>query len=86
MFGVFLTPVFFYVIQGFGESRWFSLRVRKTASWLLGGVLGSAVGFILGKLGHVPPVWGPIVGAAVGVLLVLAVLDAHRRWWGDPGA
>ncbi|HEV3085146.1 MAG TPA: efflux RND transporter permease subunit, partial [Gemmataceae bacterium] len=38
MFGVFLTPVFFFVIQGFGESRWFSgLRIRKVASWLLGG-------------------------------------------------
>ncbi len=84
MFGVFLTPVFFFVIQGFGESRWFSsLRVRKTASWLLGGVLGLAVGFFLGKLGLVPQVWGPLVGAAAGVLLVLGVLDAHRRWWPD---
>ena len=82
MFGVFLTPVFFYVIQGFGESRWFSdVRVRKVASWLLGGLLGLAVGFFLAKLGLVPLPWGPIVGAAAGVLLVLAVLDAHRRWW-----
>ena len=85
MFGVFLTPVFFYVIQGFGESRWFSsVRVRKTASWLLGGVLGLAIGFFLAKLGLVSLVWGPLVGAAAGVLLVLAVLDAHRRLWGEP--
>ncbi len=82
LFGVFLTPVFFFVIQGFGESRWFSgVRVRKVASWLLGGLLGLAVGFFLAKLGLVPLPWGPIVGAAAGVLLVLAVLDAHRRWW-----
>jgi multidrug efflux pump len=80
MFGVFLTPVFFYVIQGFGESRWLSgPRVRKTASWLLGGLLGLAVGFFLGKLGEVSLVWGPIIGAAAGVLPVLAVIEAHRR-------
>ncbi len=82
MFGVFLTPVFFFVIQGFGESRWFSdLRVRKVASCLLGGVLGLAVGFFLAEIGLVPPYWGPLVGAAAGVLLVLAVLDVQRRWW-----
>ena len=84
MFGVFLTPVFFFVIQGFGESRWFSqLRIRKVASWLVGGLLGLAVGFFLAKLGVVPLPWGLIIGAAAGVLLVLAVLDAHRRWWGE---
>jgi multidrug efflux pump len=84
MFGVFLTPVFFFVITGFGESRWFgNPRIRKVASWLLGGLLGLAVGFFIAKLGLVPLPWGPIVGTAAGVLLVLAVLDAHRRWWSD---
>jgi multidrug efflux pump len=84
LFGIFLTPVFFFVIQGLGESRWFSnLRVRKVASWLLGGLSGLAVGFFLAKLGMGSILWGPIVGAAVGMLLVLAVLDAHRRWWSE---
>ena len=85
VFGVFLTPVFFYVIQGFSERPWFAnRRVRRTASWLLGGVLGAAIGFFLAKLGHVPLLWGPLVGAAVGVLTVLAVLDEHsRRWWSE---
>ncbi len=83
-FGIFLTPVFFYVIQGFGESQWFSgPRVRKAASLLLGGLLGLAVGFLLAKLGRVHLLWGPLVGAAAGVLLVLAVLDARRRWWSE---
>jgi multidrug efflux pump len=81
-FGIFLTPVFFYVIQGFGESRWFSgPRVRKVASLLLGGLLGFAIGFLLGKGGVVSLLWGSLFGAAIGVLLVLAVLGAHRRWW-----
>ena len=87
LFGIFLTPVFFYVIQGFGESRWFSgVRVRKVASSLLGGLLGLAVGFFLARLGVVSLVWGPLVGAALGVLLVLGLLDAQRRWWGEPRA
>ena len=84
LFGVFLTPVFFFVVQGFGESRWFMrLPVRKTASWLLGGILGAAIGFFLAKLGVVLLPWGPLVGAAAGALVVLAVLDAHRRWWSE---
>jgi multidrug efflux pump len=83
LFGVFLTPVFFFVIQGFGESRWLSgPRVRRTASWLLGGVLGLALGFFFARLGVLPLLWGPIVGAAAGVLIVVAVLAARRRWWG----
>ena len=84
LFGVFLTPVFFYVIQGFGESRWFSSRrVRKRASLLLGGLLGLAVGYFLAMLGRVPMPWGPLVGAAAGVFVVLSVLDAHRLWWSE---
>ena len=81
LFGIFLTPVFFYVIQGFGEGRWFrNLRVRWVASWLVGGLSGLAGGFFLAELGLVSLLWGPLVGAAAGVLVVLAVLDAHRRW------
>jgi hypothetical protein len=30
LFGIFLTPVFFYVIQGLGESRWLNTpRMRR---------------------------------------------------------
>ena len=79
-FGVYLTPVFFYVIQGLGEGRWFgNLRVRAVASVLGGGVLGSATGFLLAELHWVSRLWGPLVGAALGVLMVLAVLNLRRR-------
>ena len=38
LFGIFLTPVFFYVIDGLGESRWFASR------WARGfGVIGLAM-------------------------------------------
>ena len=82
MFGVFLTPVFFYVIQGFGESRWLSgPRVRKVAllrfwaalwAWGSGSLLQSLAWLI-------SLVWGPLLGVAAGLLLVLSVLDVHRR-------
>ena len=80
LFGVFLTPVFFYVIIGIGESRLFaSAAARWLVSCLLGGFLGLAGGFLLGKLGVVRLPWSAIVGACAGVLAVLAILEIHRR-------
>jgi multidrug efflux pump len=82
LFGIYLTPVFFFVIQGLGEGRWFqNLRVRRVASWLLGGASGLLGGFLFAELGLVPHPWGPLVGAATGVLIVLGVLGVQRRWW-----
>jgi multidrug efflux pump len=80
IFGIFLTPVFFYVIQGMGETRLFaSTAVQWLGSSFLGGGLGAATGYMLGKLGWFPLPWATIVGACCGVLLVLAVLGVHSR-------
>ena len=80
LFGIFLTPVFFYVIIGLGESRLFaSAASRRLVSCFLGGFLGLAGGFLLGKLGVVRLPWSAIVGACAGVLVVLAILEIHRR-------
>ena len=58
LFGIFLTPVFFYVIIGLGESRLFaSAASRRIVSCFLGGFLGLAGGFLLGKLGVVLLPW-----------------------------
>ena len=85
LFGVFLTPVFFFVIQGFGESRWFSgLRVRKTASWMLGGVLGLAVGYLLGDFGLVPLFWLP-AGRSMAQLISAAVMRPNTSSGTAPG-
>ena len=56
LFGIFLTPVFFYVIEGFGESRLMSRRRRaRVASAVMGGVAGLAVGAVCsGALGICP--------------------------------
>ena len=46
LFGIFLTPVFFYVMQGFSEMRVFARdEVRWTISCLMGGLVGLVVGF-----------------------------------------
>jgi multidrug efflux pump len=80
LFGIFLTPVFFYVIIGLGESRLLaSSASRWIVSCLLGCLVGLAGGYLLGKLGVVLLPWSAIVGAAAGVLVVLAVLEIHRR-------
>jgi multidrug efflux pump len=80
MFGIFLTPVFFYVIQGLGEAPLItSVAGRWIASVVLGGFLGLMTGFLLGRLGVVSLFWALPVGACAGALAVLAVLGIHQR-------
>jgi multidrug efflux pump len=79
-FGIFLTPVFFYVIVGIDESRLLaSAGSRRLVSCFLGGLLGGAGGFLLGKLEVVRLPWSAIVGTCAGVLMALAILEIHRR-------
>src|SRR3989442_9650822 len=51
LFGIFLTPVFFYVIQGLGETQLFAPGgiARRIGSPLAGGLSGFAVGFLLAR-------------------------------------
>ena len=81
LFGIFLTPVFFYVILELGVTRLF-LAVAATGwlgSTMLGGVLGLAGGYFFAKLGLVALPWALVGGACAGVLAVLAVLGIHRE-------
>jgi multidrug efflux pump len=80
LFGVFLTPVFFYVIQGIGETRFFSgFMFQFIGSCLMGSFLGASTGYLLGKLGVFALPWAGIVGGFVGLLAILAVFGVHRR-------
>jgi multidrug efflux pump len=80
LFGIFLTPVFFYVLIGLGESRLFaSAASQRLVSCSIGGLVGLAGGGLLGKLGVVRLPWSAIVGASAGVLLVLSILEIQRR-------
>ena len=79
LFGIFLTPVFFYVIQGLSETRLFSGRaMRWVGSAVLGGLVGTGTGFLLARLGVLAMSWALGVGGCAGVILTLAVLGVHR--------
>jgi multidrug efflux pump len=80
LFGIFLTPVFFYVIQGLSEMRCFStLMGLAVGSVLLGGLCGAAIGFLLGRLGVGRLPWSAAVGCGLGILVGLAVFGIERR-------
>jgi multidrug efflux pump len=80
IFGVFLTPVFFYVIQGFGETRLFAgAQTRIAFSCTLGVLLGVAGGYLLGRLGVLPVFWATPAGGCAGLFGVLTALGIHRR-------
>src|SRR5262249_15001419 len=64
LFGIFLTPVFFYVIQGFGETKLFAAPESRIAvSCTLGVLIGIAGGFLVGRLVAVPMLWAAPIGA-----------------------
>ncbi len=79
VFGIFLTPVFFYVIEGLSESEFFARKsVHRAGSVIAGGLLGAIVVWLLIALEVVRPWWGVLVGAGVGALIMLALLQFHR--------
>jgi multidrug efflux pump len=80
LFGIFLTPVFFYVIQGIGETSLFAgAAVQWVSSILLGGLLGAGTGYLISQLGVASVEWAVGIGATAGVLGVLAVRGAHKQ-------
>ena len=79
LFGIFLTPVFFYVIQGIGEARLFSgAPIQWLLSCLTGGGVGAATGYLVARLGIVGMLSAVVIGAAAGVLAVLAARGIRR--------
>jgi multidrug efflux pump len=79
LFGIFLTPIFFYVIQGLGRTRLFqSQSTQAVLSYTLGGGLGLAVGYSLAQLEIGHPLWASAVGGCAGVLVVRAVRALGR--------
>jgi multidrug efflux pump len=87
IFGVFLTPVFYYVIKGMGETPFFAgAFMRRAGSPIAGGLLGAASGLLIGWLKVVDERWATAVGATAGVLLGLMILGLGRLRSGRPAA
>jgi multidrug efflux pump len=81
VFGVFLTPVFFYVIQKLGETKRLPAPlVRHILSGAAGGLLGLGGGYLVGRLGLFPLAWAVPLGCCAGILAVFAVLGIHGRF------
>jgi multidrug efflux pump len=80
VFGIFLTPVFFYVIQGLSETRLLSAATTKWAgSLLLGALLGLAIAYLLRKVGALPWLWALPAGALIGAVAGLLIPTLQRR-------
>jgi multidrug efflux pump len=79
-FGVFLTPVFFYVIQGIGENKMFEgALVQSITSVVLAAGAGAVSGYLVGLLGVFPVFWATVVGGFAGALGAIAVRGVHLK-------
>jgi multidrug efflux pump len=80
LFGIFLTPVFFYVIEGLGET---SLFRRAGFQWfgavLLSGVIGLLCDYLAWQAGFRAGPWALVGGFTLGFLVATLVQGAHRR-------
>jgi multidrug efflux pump len=80
LFGIFLTPVFFDLIEGLGETK--PLRAASTrwiGSALAGAAAGAAIGVLLARQGIGHHIWSPVVGALAGALVTTLAKSLHRR-------
>jgi multidrug efflux pump len=79
-FGIFLTPVFFHVIDWLGEM---GLVRGTTGRWVgssvLGALAGLAFGLLLAHVGIARSPWAPIGGSVLGLLGALTVLALRSR-------
>ena len=74
LFGIFLTPVFFYVIQWFSETRLLSAAATVwIGSALVGAVLGVAILYLLKQVDVPLPWWTLPFGGCAGALLGLLI-------------
>jgi multidrug efflux pump len=74
IFGIFLTPVFFSLIQRSVDSQLFSARViRWGGSLVLGGVIGGGSSFLLARVMSYEVVWPMLAGGVVGAVIGLSL-------------
>jgi hydrophobe/amphiphile efflux-1 (HAE1) family protein len=84
LFGVFLTPVFFYVIEWMGESRMFaSQTVRTIGSVFWGCLAGALVALLLWNLEFVGVGGAGVIGVVLAASITVLVQRTSHRWGGQ---
>jgi hydrophobe/amphiphile efflux-1 (HAE1) family protein len=79
LFGIFLTPVFFYVIESVGATSLLRLpSLRWLGSLALGVLLGLAGGFLTWKVGFPHLHWALVGGAALGAVTAVLVQGGRK--------
>ncbi|CAN5276112.1 hypothetical protein BH11PLA2_BH11PLA2_31370 [soil metagenome] len=79
-FGIFLTPVFFVLIQKGVDAKAFSSGVTRIGGVaLVGGLLGVTVGYLIAKLGVGRVVENVGIGGGIGIGLAVALPPLWRR-------
>jgi multidrug efflux pump len=85
VFGIFLTPVFFYVLQGVDESAALAgTALQWIVSIVLGGLVGAAIGYLLARVVDLLPIWSMILGASAGITGAALLLEIRRRMGPSP--
>ena len=80
LFGIFLTPVFFKVIEGWSEMSLFANpRLQWVGSVLIGVTMGTLLGFLMWKIGFPSLRWAIAIGCGLGILV--ASLIRHVFDW-----
>ncbi len=78
LFGVFLTPLFFYSIEWIGERRVFRAPiVRRLASVAFGEAAGLSVGWLAVKAGFPSLAWGLTGGFVLGAIAAALMQHGH---------
>ena len=80
LFGIFLTPVFFYTIVRISEFSFFKLKnVHYLISTIVGGGVGLTGGWLAHKAGFNHPLWALLIGFALGITIAAFVSSRKRK-------
>ncbi len=80
LFGIFLPPVFFKVIEGWSEMSLFANPpLQWVGSVLIGVAMGTLLGFLMWKIGFPSLRWAIAIGCGLGILV--ASLIRHVFDW-----
>jgi multidrug efflux pump len=78
-FGIFLTPVFFDLIQRGVDAKLFSAGLTHYgAAGMLGALVGVTVGHTVAGLARLHQLWPDVIGGVVGAVLAIAVPPTWR--------